>query len=126
MQVPNKTINSHDIQKVDPLSSVNEDEFLAIGYVQDYVERRADTLIKKMGSLGQQMLNRILGSRRSQLTVITTEFKSYTIFADLSNAIVQRKDTICARIKAVRVVGLPNVSAVFLADDVLVIRSAHS
>jgi hypothetical protein len=103
---------------------VGQKEFLAIGYVQDYLERKVDSLLKKTGTVGRQVLERIFGNRMSQLTLVTAELKSYTMFADLSKLVVQRKDTICARVTAVRVVGLPGVQAVFLADEILTIHGS--
>jgi hypothetical protein len=108
-----------NITKVDPAEFVDGREFLAIGYVQDYVERRVDGWLKKTGTMGRQVLERIFGSNKSQLTLITTELKSYTVFADLRRTVVQRRDIVCARVTAVRVVGLPGIHAAFLADEIL-------
>jgi hypothetical protein len=108
-----------DITKIDPSKFIGDKEFVAIGYVQDYVERRMDSLLKKTGTMGRHILERIFGNNKSQLTLVTTELKSYTVFADLSHIAVQRKDIICARLRAVRIVGLPGIPAVFLADEIL-------
>lgn len=110
------------ITKVEPTEHIGKKQFLAIGYVQDYVERRVDSLLKKTGLLGRQIIERAFGNRKSQLTLVTTELKSYTVFADLSRIVVQRKDIICARLTAVPVLGLPGMAAVFLADEILTLQ----
>ena len=97
---------------------------MAIGYVQDYIERRAEHLSKKLGVFGQHIFDRALGSRRSQLTIVTSDLKSYTAFADLSATVIQRRDLICAKLRAVQVVGMPGQSAVFLADEILSLLGA--
>lgn len=111
------------ITKIDATEHIGKKHFLAIGYVQDYVERRLDSLLTKTGLLGRQIIERAFGNRKSQLTLVTTDLKSYTVFADLSRTVVQRKDIICARLTAVPVLGLSGVAAVFLADEVLTMPS---
>jgi hypothetical protein len=111
-----------NITKIDPSKFIGDREFLAIGYVQDYVEHRTNSLLKKTGEVGRQTLERIFGNNKSQLTVVTTDLKSYTVFADLSRTVVQRKDIICARLRAVRIVGLHGIPAIFLADEILVMH----
>lgn len=113
--------NASDIRRVDPSEYVGQ-EILAIGYVQEYIERRADALLDKAGSLGKRVLEAALGHRRSQLTIVTSDYKSYTAFADLAKIVIQRKDTVCARIRSVRVLGIFGVDAVFLADDIISLR----
>jgi hypothetical protein len=117
---PNTT--QRTITKMDPTEYTGDKHFLAIGYVQDYVERRVDGLLKKTGALGRQILERTFGNRRSQLTLVTTELKSYTVFADLSRIVLQRRDIICARVTAVPVLGLSGMAAVFLADEILTMQ----
>lgn len=94
-------------------------EFVVAGYVHDYLERRADRLTSSMGNFGQQALEKILGERKSQLTVVTSDLKSFTMFADLRNVIVGRKDSVIARLRAVRT-ALPGGDSIFLASDLMV------
>ena len=94
------------------------------GYVQDYLERRAERIAKDFGDFGQQLFMRVLGSARSQLTVVTTDLESYTFFADLSTVVVQKRDTILARVRSLPLMGIPGRKAVLLASEVLVIRSS--
>jgi hypothetical protein len=117
-----RRVPSRDVKRVNPSDLVGQGELSAIGYVQDYVERRADRLAEKLTGIGQQLFNRVLGNRRSQITIVTSDLKSYTVFADLSASIIQRKDMICARLKAVRIFGLPDTEALFLADGILTLQ----
>src|SRR5262249_45322351 len=55
---PHRLLTANDIHAVDPLNSIGNGEILVAGYVQDYLERRADRLAEKMGTLGQQILHR--------------------------------------------------------------------
>lgn len=114
-----------NITKIDPAEFVGGREILAIGYVQDYVERRVDDWLEKAGTLGRQILQGIFGSNKSQLTLITADQKSYTMFADLRRTVVQRGDIICARITAVRVLGIPTIDAAFLADEIFTMHGGE-
>lgn len=117
-----KRNSDRDIAKMDPADDIGKSEILVAGYVQDYHERQVDRMGDKLGSLGQRVLFRVLGAHRSQLTIVTSDLKSYTVFADLSSTVVQRKDMIVARLQALRVVGLKGTRAVYLADDLLLVR----
>jgi hypothetical protein len=66
----------------------------------------------------------VLGNRRSQLTLVTADLESFTAYADLANAVIQRRDTICARIRAVRVFGLPGTTVLFLADELVTVKGS--
>jgi hypothetical protein len=117
-----RKISLRDIKKVEPEPMLSEGEFLVVGYVQDYLERHADRLARSMGNFGEQALNKILGRKKSQITIVTSELKSFTIFADLANVVVKRKDSVLARVRAVRTVDLPDRKSLFLATDVMLIR----
>ena len=123
--LPQRKIAASEIRAVDPVAAVDKGEIVVVGYVQDYFERRADKLAEKMGTLGQQILSRVLGTLRSQLTIVTTEFKSFTVFADLRNVVVRPRDMVVARIRAVRAVGIRDVPAVFLADDITLVHGMN-
>jgi hypothetical protein len=123
--LPQRKVAGSEIRAVDPLTAIGRGDILVAGYVQDYFERRADKLAAKMGTLGHQTLNRVLGTARSQLTIVTTEFKSYTLFADLRDVVVRRKDMVLARIRAVRAVGIRDVPAVFLADEIILVHGMN-
>lgn len=56
------------------------------------------------------------------ITIITSEFESFTAFADLQSVVVQKKDIVAARLRAVRILGLRDRKAVFLATDLLLVR----
>lgn len=121
---PQKAVSLNNIRRIDAEALSGKGETAIAGYVQDYVEKRAERIAKGFGSLGQQLFMRVLGSARSQLTVVTTELESYTFFADLSNVIVQKRDTILARVRSLPLIGIPGRKAVLLATDILVIRSS--
>lgn len=46
----------------------------------------------------------------------------FTVFADLRNVVLARKDSVLARVRAVRTIGLPDRDSIFLASDVMLIR----
>ena len=122
---PNKRVLAAEIRKVDPAKHAGKEEFIVVGYVQDYLEQHATSILRKVGTLGQQVLLRSLGRKRSQLTIITSDSKSYTVFADLSSFVVQRKDMVLARVKAVKVVGLKGITGIFIANEVLLVRGVQ-
>src|SRR5262245_56280444 len=59
---PPKKIDSKRISRVAPETLLGKGHVLIAGYVQDYVERRADRLSKDLGHLGQQLFRSTLGS----------------------------------------------------------------
>jgi hypothetical protein len=111
-----------DIKKVSPRSLLSESEFLVVGYVQDYFERQAERVANSMGNFGQQVLHKVLGPRKSQITIVTSELKSFTVFADLRNVVVKRKDSVLARVRAVQTAAIPGIDSLFLATDLTLIR----
>jgi hypothetical protein len=92
------------------------------GYVQDIVEDAAKAL-KKSGTLGQQIVWKALGSRKTQITIIDSDFKSYTGFADVAQIVLGRGSTIVA-VMHPTIVGLQKVF-LFEGLDVLPIRAGQ-
>jgi hypothetical protein len=115
-------VNLSQIAAVNRMTLLKQGDLIVAGYIQDYIERRANKIAAKMGTVGQRLLGRLLEEHLSQLTIVTTEFKSYTVLADLQNTVVTRKDMVLARIRAIRAVGIREVPAIFLADEVKLIR----
>jgi hypothetical protein len=115
---------TRDILRAVPEHHIGKPDELVFGYVQDYIENRADRIFRDLGTVGQQHLRATLGENRSQITIVTTEFQSFTAFADLRNVVVKKKDMVAARLKAVRILGIPNTKAVFLCSDVLLVRGS--
>jgi hypothetical protein len=113
-----------NIKRVAPEELSGKGEVNLIGYVQDYVERRADKFAATLGTLGQQLMMNALGRARSQITIVTGELKSYTVFADLSEFVVQSKDLVMARVRAVPLIGIPGHRAVLVATDLMLTRSS--
>jgi hypothetical protein len=125
-EIPFQPAPTRDIRRIDPVTRLHDSEFLVFGYVQAYIENRAERIIRETGTLGRQHLVRTLGQHRSQLTIVTSNFESFTTFADLRNVTVQKKDMVAARLRAVRVVGVSRQAAVFLCDEVLLVRGSSS
>ena len=121
-----RKIFPREIKKVEAGALLSSEEFRVVGYVQDYFERHADKIAKSLGSFGQQALDKILGGRRSQITVVTAELKSYTLFADLRDIVVRRKDAVIAGVRAERAVAIPGCDSLFLATEVAVIRGSST
>jgi hypothetical protein len=119
-----KPRNLKDITRVLPEDLHGKGEFNLAGYVQDYMERRADKIAASLGNLGQRIMMNALGRARSQLTIITSELKSYTVFADLSDVIVRPKDILMARVKSVPLIGIRGHRAILVATDLLITRSS--
>jgi hypothetical protein len=113
-----------NIQRVSPEEVSGKGEINLAGYVQDYVERRVDKLAASLGALGQQLMMNALGRARSQITIVTGELKSYTVFADLSEIVVRPKDLVMARIRSIPLIGIPGHRAVLVATDLLLTRSS--
>jgi hypothetical protein len=117
---------TRDIRRVVARDHLSEPEKIVFGFVQDYIENHADRLFRGVGTLGHQHLRATLGNNRSQLTIVTSEFESFTAYADLRNVVVRRKDMVAARFKAVKVLGVPGTDAIFICDEVLLVRGSPS
>lgn len=119
-----KNTDIKNIVRVAPEDLLGQDELNIAGYVQDYIERQVDKLSVSFGAFGHRVFMNALGNARSQLTIITNELKSYTIFADLSQTVVQRKDLIMARIRSIPLIGISDHQAVLIATDLLLIHKS--
>jgi hypothetical protein len=117
---------TRDIRGMLPIEHVGQPDKLIFGYILDYVENRVERLLRDLGTLGQQHVRSVLGNNRSQVTIITSDFESYTAFADLRDVVVRRKDMVAARIRAVRIVAVPDRDSVFLCSDLLLVRGSPS
>jgi len=101
-----------DIVKIAPAST--QTPVRVCGQVQDIIEKRSVKLLSQAGSLAQQLAARALGSCRTQITIITSDFASYTAFADLEQTVLGRGSTVVAVLQPTYVLGL---GAVFVACD---------
>jgi len=117
---------TRDIRRIVAKDHLKEPEKIVFGYVQDYIEGHAERLFKGVGTLGHQHLRATLGNNRSQLTIVTSDFESYTAYADLSNVVVKKKDMVAARLKAIKILGIAGSDAVFVCDEVLLVRGSPS
>ena len=103
---------------------VKEPKKIVFGYVQDYIENHAERLFRDLGTVGHKHLQATLANSRSQLTIVTSDFESYTVYADLRNVVVRKKDMVAARLKAIKVLGITGTDAVFICDEVLLVRGS--
>jgi hypothetical protein len=115
---------TRDIRRMIASDHLKEPEKIVFGYVQDYIENHAERLFRGLGALGHKHLQATLANNRSQLTIVTSEFESYTAYADLRNVVVRKKDMVAARLKAVKVLGIAGTNAVFICDEVLLVRGS--
>ena len=117
---------TRDIRRIIAADHLKDPEKIVFGYVQAYIENHAERLFQGVGTLGHKHLQAILAGNRSQLTIVTSEFESYTAYADLRNVVVRKKDMVAARLKAVKVLGVAGTSAIFICDEVLLVRASPS
>ena len=106
--------SAQTIVKVDP-KDLPPASIKVLGYVQDIIERRTEKLIRAAGELAQQALRKALGNRDSQITVVDSEFKSYTMFVDIHQEVIAKRTTVVAKVRAINVLGL---GAVFVCDEI--------
>jgi len=115
---------TRDIRRMVARDHLKEPEKIVFGYVQDYIENHAERLFRGVGTLGHKHLQATLANNRSQLTIVTSEFESYTAYADLRNVVVRKKDMVAARLKAIKVLGIAGTDSVFICDEVLLVRGS--
>jgi len=113
---------TRDIKKMNPEDYLGQGDTPIVGYVLDYLENRAARLATEMGSVGQYQLFAALGRCRSQLTIITADFQSFTAFADMAAVVAKKKDIVTASLAAVPCLGIQGSSAVFVCKDVRLLR----
>lgn len=111
-----------NIRSMVALDHIGRPAKLIFGYVQDYVENRVERLVRDFGTLGEGYLRATLGNNQSQITIVTSDFESFTAYADLRNVVVKKKDIVAARLRAVRVLGVAKRDAIFLCDDLLLVH----
>jgi hypothetical protein len=115
---------TRDIRRMVARDHLKEPEKIVFGYVQDYIENHAERLFRGVGTLGHKHLQATLANNRSQLTIVTSDFESYTAYADLRNVVVRKKDMVAARLKAMKVLGIAGTDAIFICDEVLLVRGS--
>ena len=107
--------NRRPIQQIVKMNAASTlDPIRICGYVQDIVEKRGAKLVRQKGALGQRLISKALGHRETQLTIITSNFESYTAFADVSQTVLARGSTVVAVLKPTDIVGL---GTVFVCQD---------
>ncbi len=114
-------LRKREISKISAESMRRAGAFDVVGYVQDIVERHAVKAFRGKGSLAEQLLRKTLGDRESQITIVNSEFKSYTAFADLHKIVLSRRMTIVADLRSIPVLGIGDV---FVCDalDILPLK----
>ncbi len=100
-------IGPPDIEPVTAVDYLSKGEFQISGYVQDIVENvlsvQLDKLKRKLGAAGdlvRSQLARLLGNRRTQITVVDGRLQSFTIFADTSQVPIAKKDGVVLTLRA--------------------------
>jgi hypothetical protein len=116
--------STRDIRRMVARDHLREPDKIVFGYVQDYIENHAERLFRGVGTLGHKHLQATLANNRSQLTIVTSDFESYTAYADLRNVVVRKKDMVAARLKAMKVLGIAGTDAIFICDEVLLVRGS--
>src|SRR5437667_6007206 len=110
-----RRIPPQEIQRVSP-ESCNSQVVSVVGYVQSVVERGADRLLEASGGMAEQAARRVLGSRLSQITVVDSDFRSYTAFVDLSNLVVSKRTTVKVVLRRQWILGRGEVFVCELLD----------
>ncbi len=105
-----------DTRRIGPTDHLKNPKTNVLGYVKDTVHDHAKRLFKGLGTIGQTQVQATLGHNRSQLTIVTPDYKSYTAYADLQHTRVTKKDMIAARLKAVKVLGVPGTESISVCD----------
>jgi hypothetical protein len=122
LQVPRPPKHAaDDIQRMNPQDWLEAKTFRVSGYVQDYIENRVSALLKGARGIVEQSLLRLLGNRRSQLTVIDQERNSFTFVADLRSTVVSAGSVVSAQIRAVTPL-LPKGGCLFLCESIDVLQ----
>ena len=119
---PTRIRTTRDIERMDPQDYLGKGDIPIVGYVLDYLENRAARLAAEMGSVGQDQLFAALGRCRSQLTIITADFQSFTVFADMAAVVAKRKDIVTGSLTAVRCLSIPGSRSIFVCKDVRLLR----
>jgi hypothetical protein len=119
---PRQIRTTRYIEKMNPENYVGRGEIPIVRYVLDYLENRAARLATEMGSVGQHQLFAALGRCRSQLTIITADFQSFTAFADMAAVVAKRKDIVTATLTAMPCLSIPGSRSVFVCKDVQLVR----
>ena len=115
-----RKIPQRNIQRVAP-ETCQSKALSVVGFVQSIVEGHAERFIQGARGMGEQVIIRTLGNRLSQITIVDSDFCSYTAFVDLRNVVLSKGATVKAMFCRTWVLGLNDV---FVCDvlDILPIR----
>jgi len=118
--------NSSDIQRVNPLSRSSKEVFYIVGYLQERHLAKRDEWLRKVSGLGEHVLLKALGRYPDQLTIVAGDpdagLQSFTAFGDIKKLHLREKDMVRATLRAVPFIAIKNKDAVFVADDIAVLR----
>lgn len=103
---PIQSSRQKNITRCRPEDWLQKGRLSVAGYIQDIVENRLARLMMKMGELAQQVILKGAGNRKTQITIIDEEFKSYTAFADLGNVVLSKGSIVRATMKPINALGL--------------------
>jgi hypothetical protein len=116
METPRRSSEDRNIRPPRAIVRVTPDAAYGvttvIGYVQDVIERRAARKMDNAHGTKQQWLRKLIGDKASEITIIDSGLRSFTMFADLRQVPLARRSVVAATIRPVR---LPDGLA-FLCD----------
>jgi hypothetical protein len=85
-----------------------------VGFVADVHERYRPRELRTLGTFGEQIAAKVIGTRSSQITVVNNQLESFTALADLSREVVAKGDSVSVDLRLGSVLAFP----LFLCDRV--------
>jgi len=97
----------HLIEPVSAIEYLSNGNFKIVGYVQSIVENAVQHQIEKLrrriggsSTLAERQLTKIMGGRGTQITIVDRNFRSFTVFANVSNMVLSISDSLVLTLKA--------------------------
>jgi len=109
-----RTRSRADITRIEPRVGMPAGDFTVVGRVAEVHERYRPRQLRTLGTFGEQIAAKVIGTRNSQITVISGELESFTALVDLSREVVANGDFVSLDLRSGSVLGIP----LFLCDRV--------
>ena len=103
-----------NITRIEPRVGMPGGTLTVVGFVADVHERYRPRELRTLGTFGEQIAAKVIGTRSSQITVVNNQLESFTALADLSREVVAKGDSVSVDLRLGSVLAFP----LFLCDRV--------
>jgi hypothetical protein len=112
-------LEPNNIKKIFPIRYAEKKNIEITGYIQDHFKKHAEKEMAKMMALQKREFIDKIDKRLDQITIVSSELKSYTAYINLDRGKIKNKDIIAARLQTRKLILSPG-DYIFLCDDFVI------